>query len=407
MKSNILNTAQKELIKATVPILRTGGEALTAHFYNRMFRHSPELKEVFNMGNQANGKQKMALANAVLAYAENIENPEVLINVLKGIGSKHTSLNIKPEHYKIVGVHLIASIEEVIGHLATAEILEAWTIAYNQLATIMINLEKNIYQENKQKSGGWIGWRKFIIKKIVEESTEIKSFYLYPEDGKRVADYNPGQFVSVQVYVSELDLLQPRQYSLSSAHNSDHYRISVKKESSINDNPAGLVSNTLHSKLEGETVMLSSPAGVFFHNKKSNEPIVLISGGIGITPMLSILETNKMKLEKSKTVWIHSCRNQSVQAFKNDVETIDKDADWLKTFVFYEDIEESELSEKVIKGRINLELCKDSILLDKAKYYICGPELFLKAQYNSLLNLSIDKENIFYEEFSPELINLN
>lgn len=402
-----MNTTHKELIKATIPILRTGGEALTAHFYERMFQHNPELKEMFNMGNQANGKQKMALANAVLAYAENIENPKVLINVLKGIGSKHTSLNIKPEHYKIVGTHLIASIEEVIGHLATAEILEAWTIAYNQLAAIMINVEKDIYQTNQQKKGGWIGWRKFIIKKIVAESTEIKSFYLYPEDGKSIADYNPGQFVSVQVYVPELDLLQPRQYSLSSAPNNDHYRISVKKEASINENPAGIVSNTLHSKIEGDTVMLSSPAGLFFHNKESNDPIVLISGGIGITPMLSILETNKIKLEKSKTVWIHSCRNQSVQAFNDDVKNIDKEADWLKTFVFYEDIEESQLKENVLKGRIDLEICKSSILLHNAQFYICGPEQFIKAQYNSLINLNIDKENIFYEEFSPGLINLN
>ena len=129
-----MNSNQKELIKATVPILRSSGEDLTNYFYARMFKHHPELRNMFNMGNQANGRQKSALANAVLAYAENIDDPSVLIGVLKGIGTKHRSLNVQPEQYKIVGAHLIASIGEVVGEAATPEILEAWTVAFYQLA---------------------------------------------------------------------------------------------------------------------------------------------------------------------------------------------------------------------------------------------------------------------------------
>src|SRR5690606_30292866 len=139
-----MNSDQKKLIKATVQILRSGGEDLTNYFYARMFRHHPELRNMFNMGNQANGRQKSALANAVLAYAENIEDPSVLMGVLKGIGSKHTSLNIQPEQYKIVGTHLIASIGEVVGEAATPEILEAWTAAFYELANIMITVEKEL-----------------------------------------------------------------------------------------------------------------------------------------------------------------------------------------------------------------------------------------------------------------------
>ena len=146
-----MNSQQKELIKATVPVLQTAGAVLTGHFYNRMFTHNPELKEIFNMGNQANGRQREALAGAVLAYAQHIDNPGVLIDVLKGIGHKHTSLNIQPEQYNIVGNHLIASISEVLGDAATPEFLEAWTIAYNQLAEIMIGLEKEMYNENEER----------------------------------------------------------------------------------------------------------------------------------------------------------------------------------------------------------------------------------------------------------------
>ena len=122
-----MNDNQKTLIKATIPILQSSGEILTEYFYKRMFKNNPELKSVFNMGNQANGKQKHALAGAVLAYAEHIDNPSVLINVLKGIGNKHVSLNIQAEDYAIVGNHLIASIQEVLGEVATPELVEAWT----------------------------------------------------------------------------------------------------------------------------------------------------------------------------------------------------------------------------------------------------------------------------------------
>jgi nitric oxide dioxygenase len=403
-----MNPHQKELIKATIPILRASGEDLTKYFYNRMFTNHPELRNIFNMGNQANGRQKSALANAVLAYAENIDNPAVLLNVLKGIGTKHVSLNIQPEQYKIVGANLIGSIAEVVGEAATPEILEAWTAAYNELAQIMINLENEMYQENSAKPGSWNGWRKFIIKKIVEESAEIKSFYLYPEDGKEITNYHPGQFISVQVYVPELELLQPRQYSLSSAFNPEYYRISVKRESGIAPNPSGYVSNTLHSKSEGDPISISAPAGLFHLEKDSQNPLVLISGGVGLTPMLSMLETNLNNIQNKKTIWIHGCRNESVHAFKNQIITLKKEAKHLETFTFYDTLENKNDSQsEIIQGRVDLNKCKDSILLDQAKYYICGPEIFIKTQYEALINLNVSQENIFHEEFGPQLIHLN
>lgn len=403
-----MNPHQKELIKATIPILRASGEVLTNYFYKRMFTHHPELRNMFNMGNQANGRQKSALANAVLAYAENIDDPSVLIGVLKGIGTKHRSLNIQPDQYKIVGTQLIASIGEVVGAAATPEILDAWTVAYYQLAQIMIDIEKEMYQENSAKPGSWNGWRKFVIKKIVEESTEIKSFYLYPEDGKEITNYHPGQFISVQVYVPELELLQPRQYSLSSAFNPEYYRISVKKESGIASNPSGYVSNTLHSKSEGDPISISAPAGLFHLEKDSQNPLVLISGGVGLTPMLSMLETNLNNIQNKKTIWIHGCRNESVHAFKNQITTLKQEAKHLETFTFYDTLEnKNDGQSEIIQGRVDLHKCKDSILLDQAKYYICGPEIFIKTQYQALVNLNVSQENIFYEEFGPQLINLN
>ena len=99
--------------------------SLTTHFYNRMFTHHPDLKNLFNMGNQQSVKQQTALAMAVLAYAENISNSAVLMPAVDLIGHKHTSLNIQPEQYDIVGMHLLASIKEVLQDVATDEVISA------------------------------------------------------------------------------------------------------------------------------------------------------------------------------------------------------------------------------------------------------------------------------------------
>lgn len=400
-----MDNNQKALVKATVPVLKTNGTDLTKHFYTRMFNHNPELKNLFNMSNQASGKQQNALAGAVLAYAEHIENPEVLINALKSIGNKHVSLNISPEQYDIVGLHLLSSIKEVLGDAASDDLIEAWAQAYGELAKIMISIEDEMYQSILKKEGGWKGWRTFIIADIVEESSEIKSFYLKPKDNKAIADYLPGQFISIKTFVPVLRHEQPRQYSLSSAFNHDYYRISVKKEKN-QQSPDGIVSNLLHQKLIGDEIEVSAPAGLFHSNLVSENPLVLISGGVGVTPLLSMLETNQNSLQKNTIVWLHSCRDEKVHAFKDHVNNLNKNHHWLTTHIFYETIEK-ETNDFIKEGRMDLHEIKDEILIDKAKYYLCGPEAFIKAQYNSLMQLGIARENILYEEFGPQLLHLN
>lgn len=357
------------------------------------------------MANQASGKQQNALSGAVLAYAENIENPAVLINTLKSIGNKHVSLNIQPEQYDIVGNHLIGSIKEVLGDLATTALIDAWTCAYTELAQIMIGIEAEMYQKTNNKKGGWKGWRTFVISKIVKESDEINSFYLTPEDSKEIADFYPGQYISVSTFIPELGHKQPRQYSLSSYSNNEYYRISVKKEISKNTTPDGIVSNALHTKKEGDTIEVSAPAGVFFADPEAKNPLVLVSGGVGLTPMMSMVETNKNSLQKNQTVWIHSCRNENVHAFKDTIEELNNENEWLTSFVFYETLPESETN--AIEGRIDLHQIKEEILIEDAKYYICGPAIFIKVQYQSLVALGVNRENILYEEFGPQLLSLN
>ena len=114
------------IVKSTAPVLEQHGEALTKHFYKRMFSHNPEVAPLFNPANQFAGSQQRALAAAICAYAANIDNLEVLGGAVELIAQKHASLRIKPEHYPIVGENLLASIREVLGEAATDEIINSW-----------------------------------------------------------------------------------------------------------------------------------------------------------------------------------------------------------------------------------------------------------------------------------------
>ncbi|MFD2936117.1 globin domain-containing protein [Spirosoma flavum] len=254
-----MTTEQKQLIKATVPVLKESGLLLTTHFYQRVFSNNAELKNTFDMANQENGRQPMALAMAVLAYAENIDDPSVLLTTLQRIGHKHTSLAVRPEHYPVIGRHLIASISEVLGTAATPALLDAWTTAYEQLAHLMISIEADLYAAQVTKQGSWTGWRPFIVNAKIADTGEKTTVHLYPADGATVADYGPGQYLNVRLFMPELKLFQPHPYRIESAPNGLYYTILVKRKT----NKFGSVSNQLLDEVQpGDQLDLSAPAGV-------------------------------------------------------------------------------------------------------------------------------------------------
>lgn len=402
----MLSTSEIGLIKATVPILREHGVLLTQHFYKRMFSHNPELQHVFNMGNQKNGSQQTALALAVLAYAENIEDPAVLLPVLQRIGDKHTSLQISADQYDIVGRHLLASIGEVLGATATAALLSAWAKAYGQLADLMIHLEKSIYLQKATVKGAWTGWRKFIIDQKVAESEEITSFYLRPEDGLEVAIHKPGQYLSVKVFIPALDIYQPRQYSISSAPDEHYYRISVKKEAGIPGKEDGTVSSYLHNVLrEGDVLEASTPAGDFVLNTNQRSPLVLLSGGVGQTPFVSIMDFLSRADQQRQVRWAHACRSESVHAFRDQVKNWDAAHDWFEHVVFYENAQNEDQHTR--SGRMDVTEISEMLLIPEADYYLCGPKPFIEKMIVDLSALGVDRKKLFFEEFGPQSIQMN
>ncbi|MDD0813793.1 NO-inducible flavohemoprotein [Curvibacter sp. HBC28] len=398
----MLNTVTRQLVKATAPVLKEHGVTLTRHFYARMFQHNPELREVFNQGHQRGGSQQEALAMAVAAYAEHIDHPEVLMPVLERVAAKHVSLGIRPEHYTIVGRHLLASISEVLGEGATPELIEAWAAAYGQLADLLMGLEQQGYHQAASQAGGWTGWRSFRVQTKRAESEEITSFELVPADGGQVPSYRPGQYVSVRLLVPELGYRQPRQYSLSDAPGRAHLRISVKREAADTDRPAGMVSNRLHDHVQaGDVIELAPPAGDFFLHTDRQTPVVLLSAGVGITPMMAMLAHLQATAPQRPLRFVHAARHAGVQAFAPQVRALTQAMANAQAWLVHEaQRPEPASAQPDALGRLDLQhLAAQDLLPPDADYYLCGPKGFMSAQIHALKDQGVAAERIHAEAF--------
>ncbi|MFF0829773.1 NO-inducible flavohemoprotein [Brevibacillus sp. NPDC003359] len=393
-----------EIIKSTVPVLEVHGTAITKRFYQMMFTKHPELLNIFNHANQKQGRQQTALANAVYAAALYIDKLETILPVVKQIGHKHRSLGVKAEHYPIVGENLLAAIKDVLGDAATDEILQAWAEAYGVIADAFIGVEHEMYEQASGEPGGWADFREFIVQKKVRESDVITSYYLVPADGGAISAFEPGQYVSVKLEIPGEEYTHIRQYSLSDAPGNPYYRISVKREDATQDKPAGKVSVYLAEEVkEGDTLLLSAPAGDFTLNQEDSRRVVLLSGGVGLTPMISMLNTLLKSGTDRPITFIHAAQNGNVHAMKQAVEELAATHPQLSVHWCYEKpTEQDRLNGAFHKeGYIDLPWLQSIVETKDANYYFCGPIPFMKAINNALLECGVTADDIHYEFFGP------
>lgn len=402
----MLSEKSVQIVKSTVPVLEVHGVAITKRFYEMMFSAHPELLNIFNHANQKQGRQQTALANVVYAAAFHIDNLGAILPVVKQIAHKHRSLGIKPEHYPIVGKHLLMAIKDVLGDAATDEILDAWGEAYGIIADAFIGVEAEMYTEARNQTGGWDDFRAFRVDRKVQESEVITSFYLVPEDGGPIADFLPGQYVSVKVEVPGDEYTHLRQYSLSDAPGKSYYRISVKREDGFpeREHPEGRVSNFLHSGInEGGLLHLSAPAGDFTLQQNDERPVVLISGGVGLTPMISMLNTLTEQYSDRQVTFIHAVQNGKLHAMKKHVDELAQAHPNISAYYCYQNPTEQDREQKAYQkeGYIDLPWLKSIIADPNASYYFCGPVSFMQHINQALKEWGIPAADIHFEFFGP------
>jgi nitric oxide dioxygenase len=384
-------------VKATVPALAAHGPAITQAMYARLFQDE-HIKALFNHANQGEGgKQAKALAGAVLAYAQNIDNLAVLAPAVERIAQKHVGYHILPEHYPFVATALLGAIKEVLGEAATDEILAAWGAAYWFLADVLQGREKLIRDEITADAGGWTGWREFVVAQKIRESAVISSFVLRPKDGGPVIPHKPGQYLTFRFDAPGQPGVK-RNYSISAGPSTDSYRISVKREDH------GVSSRFLHDHVqEGDVLEATPPAGDFFLSTQPSRPVVLLSGGVGLTPMVSMVEHIAKAHPKLEAHFVHGALNSAVHALDSHVRALANDHGRLAVTTFYSDPLHGDRAGEThdIDGFITLDWLAANTPLAQADVYLCGPRPFLRAMVDGLLGAGVPADRIHYEFFGP------
>jgi nitric oxide dioxygenase len=388
----MLTTEHRAIIKSTVPLLESGGEALITYFYATLLDENPELRAIFNQTNQASGDQPRALAKAVLMYARHIDNLAPLSAMVARIINKHVALQILPEHYPIVGAGLIGAIRKVLGpEIATDAVIDAWERAYCQLSSLLIGAEEGLYADKENARGGWRGARRFRIARKVAESDEITSFYLRPVDDGPVLASVPGQYITLRVVVDGEEMR--RNYSLSDESADGEYRISVKREAH------GKVSNFLHGQLhENDEIDLFAPSGNFTLTGGA-KPLVLISGGVGITPTMAMLHA---ALRTGRPIhFIHAARHGGVHAFRDHVNGLAARHDQLRVFYNYSEQREGDTAPAAVGLLTQARLAQWLPEERDIDVYFLGPIGFMQSVKSSLKGLGVPEEQSRFEFFGP------
>jgi nitric oxide dioxygenase len=423
----MLSLATLSVVRATAPALAEHAQSITKQFYQLMLTEHPELWAYFNPAHQQSGRQSMALANAIVAYATHIENLAVLLPAVELIAQKHCSLGVQPEHYPIVGKYLLRAIRDVLGDAATDDVLTAWGEAYQLLADVLIEREAAIYNEQQSQPGGWKGFRTFVVERKVPECEAITSFYLKPADEQPLPEFKPGQYITVKLpphsngfRSSEAGgtgevprgLLSPRNYSLSDQPGKDYFRISVKREAAHQEIASvdGLVSNYLHDGIhEGDRLEVGPPCGEFSIDPvlAAKKPLVFVAGGVGITPLLSMLKTVVAEQPQQPIRFIVLMRNSGSHSHRKELIDLATRCPQLKLHLHYSQPLENDRRGDGFhtQGPVDRNLLKELLATHatETEYYFCGPSALMQEIISALSELQIDPSQIHYEFFGPKV----
>ncbi|MGF1425427.1 MOSC domain-containing protein [Kitasatospora sp. LaBMicrA B282] len=242
------------------------------------------------------------------------------------------------------------------------------------------------------RPSGWPGFRPMRVASIVQETTTVSSINLVSTDGSTLPPAQAGQFLSVRVRPGN-EAPAVRSYSLSSPPGADAYRISVKRE------PHGLVSGWIHATLRaGDVVDVASPRGSFVLEAGSR-PVVLLSAGIGVTPVLAMLAQLAATRDPRPVWWIHTARGRAQHAFADEAHALLGQLPDAHEHVRYTAAGPG-LPPHVTAGRLTAKALADMGVPQDADAYLCGPAGFMDALTEHLTTHGLAPERIHRELFS-------
>lgn len=263
-------------------------------------------------------------------------------------------------------------------------------------------------REAEQAESGWNGIRKFSVVKKIPECEDVNAFYLKPHDGRPLPQFKPGQYLTFQLDLPGRDKPLIRCYSLSdSPHQKEYYRVTIKKEKAPPDKPelphgagSGYFTDVVK---EGDILNVKAPTGHFCLDMAKTNPIVLLAGGVGITPMLCMANAIAASGSKREAYFFFGVRNVREHIHKVELEKLAAENDNIHLHIAY-----SKPSEKDVKGkdyhhegRVGIELLKEILPSNNFEYYLCGSGAFMKSLTDGLEAWGVPESVVHFEAFGP------
>ena len=270
-------------------------------------------------------------------------------------------------------------------------------------------VERNRIQKAKDENG-WNGIRKFKVSKKVIEAKDQCSFYFTPHDGRKLPPFDPGQFLTFSLNIPDQAKPVIRCYSLSDSPKDDYYRCTIKRVPAPRDtdHPPGLSSNFFHDQIEeGQIIDVRAPGGHFYLNSTRQSPVVLIGGGIGLTPVLSMVNYIVDTGSKRETWFFYGVKDGTEHAMKDHLQKIDKEHDHIHICPVYSrprDGEDIEGTDYKYKGRVGADLFKEVLPSNNYDFYFCGPPPMMNSLFEGLREWGVPENNIHYEAFGPATV---
>ena len=256
--------------------------------------------------------------------------------------------------------------------------------------------------------GSWNGYRDFVVGKVEKECVHTTSLYLKPADGKPIPGFKPGQHITLRFKQKGKAKPVVRCYSLSCGPGLDYYRISVRHVKDRDDSKGpGVVSTIVNEQTKvGDRIPIKAPSGHFYLDDDSNNVVVLLSAGIGITPMVSMLDHLVRTGSKRSIVLLHGSPNGTEQQFKQYLKDVQQQNANVHVISCYskplpEDVKGQDYQ---VEGFVSIDLLKAILPGPECEYYLCGPPGFMSAIYSGLEEWGVEESNINFEQFGPSTI---
>jgi ferredoxin-NADP reductase/MOSC domain-containing protein YiiM len=255
----------------------------------------------------------------------------------------------------------------------------------------------------------WTGFRPFVLREKVHESEDVASFHLAPADGQPLPPYLPGQYLTVRLAVPGVERPVVRSYSLSDAARSDHYRLTIKRIGSRTEAPsikAGLASSHFHDRLAvGQRIDAKAPAGTFTIDvRRQDQPVVLIGGGIGITPLLSMLNGIAAADAPRETWLLYGVRDERDHIMRSHLETLARAHANVHLRVFYSRPARAIDGRDIQAGHIGLDALKRLLPTNAYDFYVCGPPAMMDGVTRDLQAWAVPPDRVHTEAFGPAAV---